>query len=344
MIFSFLWENAIDEQGKSPASDRKRRRLREEGVTTVSPLILKSVTLLWFCITLMVVNKTVLPGFAKLTAYCFNANPAEIDIMVCGSLLLSVLWPVGLILLFLPIMTAVAASIQVGRQWTWKSFKEYFKSGNSIGGRFTGNLKPGGLLLFIPSLVIVVLVSYLFVFRNFFSLSTLLASFQKISIPSICGILLEKLFFLVVLLALLTFVFGGMDYLLRRRRFEISAAMTPEEEKKERIEESGHPELRAARLDKATKLINGGAPELAVVHPVVGTVLMGRHNGKGRPLICARFGVEESRNMMADFRSRGIIVSYNQSVVSKLVSVKVGEPVSVAAMDEIAALYQKYKI
>jgi len=344
MFLSFLWDNAINAEGKNPASDRKRRRLRDEGVTTVSSLFSKGVTLLWFCIAVMVINSTVLTRMEKLTSYCFNANALEIDVMEGWRLLLSVLWPVGMVLLLLPLMVTVTSLLQVGRQWCWSAFKEYFKEGNSVGSRFSGNVKPGDLLIIIPVILMVAYISYFYVFKEFFSLKSLLASFQNISIATISSVLLEKLFFTVFLLAFITFLFGIADYLLRKRRFEISAAMTPEEEKKERIEESGHPEVRAARLEKATKLINGGAPELAVIHPVIGTVLMGRPNGKGRPVIGARFGVEESRNMMSEFRNRGIVVSYNQSIVLKLTSVKVGEPINNAAIEDVIAIYQKNKI
>ena len=139
-------------------------------------------------------------------------------------------------------------------------------------------------------------------------------------------------------------MFGCIDYLLRLRRFEISIAMSEEEVKKERVEDSGRPEVRNALLSKAQQLVNNGSPEIVIIHPVLGGVLLGRPQGKGRPVVAGKFFAGEVANMVSDFRDRGIVVSYDGGVVIKLSKTQPGHPVSDDAVDEVVRLYQKYRI
>ena len=156
-MLSFLWEGAIEDEGKTPASEKKRRTLREKGSVSWSPIPGRGVAILWLVLTVPFARVFIFPSLGSLASYVFNVSGDISVLEPAMSLLGWTLFPLVLWLLFLPLMAITVSVIQVGAQWSFASFGEYFEEGNGIGSRFGGGFKVGNLLIILPAIVVTVL-------------------------------------------------------------------------------------------------------------------------------------------------------------------------------------------
>ncbi len=343
-MLEFLWESAIEAEGKEPASDRKRRKLRDEGICVFTPLIGKALALLWLTIALVVLLPLASKPAMAFASSCFSVAENDLDPLVAFTAVGNICWYLFLFCLLLPIGVALTGVAQVGFHWSSNAFfpGESSSSGDGPGlGKFFSGLQPGDAVISLPLVFVLA-----FVFYQVSNAAGGLCWSEVLSknIEGGVELLGSRTTKLFAFAAMTMFLAAVGDYILRRRRFEVSIAMSPEEVRQEQYEDSGRPEVRAHRLERAQALLDGGTIDVALIDGSGGLILLGRHQGKGRPRIAGRMGPGSAASMTPTLRARAISTAYEPSLSLRLAGIPIGQAIPDGTVDDVVAVYRRCSI
>ena len=342
-MLEFLWEGAIEAEGKEPASEKKRRKLREEGICVFSPLFGKTAMLIWLTFTIAFVVPTLAASLKVFAKACFTAAEGGLTPMVAFQGVARSCWYLFAFCLILPIMALLVGATQVG--WQWSSAAFFPGESNSSGGpglsRFFSGFQVGDA--FVSGPMVILLLGSLY-FLSGLSSSRFFLEILSQNLPQSASTFATQAATICLTATVVMAMAATIDYILRRRRFEVSIAMSPEEVRQEQYEDSGRPEVRAHRLDRAQELLDGGKVDVALIDGQGGLVLLGRHQGRGRPRIAGKMGPGSAAAMTPTLRARGIVTAYEPSLSLRLVMSKVGQAIDDSVVDDVVALYKRCAI
>jgi len=340
-MFEFLWEDAIAAQGKKPASARKRRRLRAEGVVVQSPLLSLAVALGWLALLAGAGFGSAVERLCALFARAMTSPPsaALIENMLgeAGALIGSVL----LVCLAVPATVIAVSAMQTGVLWSMPgSASDSSTSGfDSIG---TGLSKLPGRFFF-ATVVGFLLVGGVGLLGSGFSWQSV-SRWQQVSLDRSVGVAVSGAYNVLLVGTVLLTLIGAVDYLLRRRSFEVSIASTGEELAREAWDDDGRPEVRSHRLARARELLGSGSVELACFDASRGLVVLGRPSGAGDPRVVLRASPSDAALVAASLGTRGVPIANSAQVGRLLTSTVVGREIPENARDAVVALYKLHGV
>ena len=284
-MLEFLWEGAIEAEGKEPASEKKRRKLREEGICVHSPLFGKTTVLLWLTVLVAFVAPAIGSSLKTFATACFSAAESGLDPLVALSSMARACWYLFALCLFLPLMAIFTGATQVGLQWSSRVFFPGESSSDNGGPSlpFFSGFQLGDGLVALPMTVLLLGSMY---YLSGLTSSRFFLEVLSEDLAALASSFSRRTATICLTATLVMGLCASIDYILRRRRFEVSIAMGPEEVRQEQYEDSGRPEVRAHRLDRAQELLDGGKVDVALIDGQGGLIFTRSPSRERSPTHC----------------------------------------------------------